>query len=241
MTPAYVVASWSDQGLHLRGTIEAWRRMSSDEWLEIHGQKKWAHYYRPESGERRLQFFDQYLRQRSTSVPAWPRVRLEVRERAGVAHERAEMEWPPTRTRYRPLWLDAAHGTLAPTCPPTSASIAYDAVGGRVQFDWRATEDTELTGYCKLRLWMEADGAEDLDVFVALQKIGVDGAEVGFTFYAFHDNGPVALGWLRASHRALDPMRTTAAQPVHTHSQEEPLPRGQPVAMVVSLLVSVAC
>ena len=43
--PAYVVASWSDQGLHLRGTVEAWRRMSSREkWLEVHGQKKWAQY-----------------------------------------------------------------------------------------------------------------------------------------------------------------------------------------------------
>jgi predicted acyl esterase len=38
--PAYVVASWSDQGLHTRGTIEAWRRISSSrKWLEVHGQR----------------------------------------------------------------------------------------------------------------------------------------------------------------------------------------------------------
>ena len=49
-TPTYVVASWSDQGLHLRGTLEAYRRIGAREkWLEVHGQKKWAHYYRPES------------------------------------------------------------------------------------------------------------------------------------------------------------------------------------------------
>ena len=32
---AYVVASWSDQGLHLRGTIEAWRRMASSDSASI--------------------------------------------------------------------------------------------------------------------------------------------------------------------------------------------------------------
>jgi predicted acyl esterase len=60
--PAYVVASWSDQGLHLRGTIEAYRRMASREkWLEIHGQKKWAHYYRPESRGEAARVFRPFL------------------------------------------------------------------------------------------------------------------------------------------------------------------------------------
>ena len=34
--PAYVVASWSDQGLHLRGTLEAYKRMASPQkWLRF--------------------------------------------------------------------------------------------------------------------------------------------------------------------------------------------------------------
>ena len=61
--PAYVVASWSDQGLHLRGTIEAWKQIASPQkWLDVHGQKKWAHYYTARSRERRLAFFDHFLR-----------------------------------------------------------------------------------------------------------------------------------------------------------------------------------
>jgi predicted acyl esterase len=236
ITPAYVVASWSDQGLHLRGTLEAWRRMRArDKWLEIHGQKKWAHYYRPESRERRVAFFGHYLQQQRTALPAWPRVRLEVRERAGVAIERTAAEWPLARTEYRQLWLDAARGALAPARPQQPARVAYDAAEGRASFDVRFAEDTELTGYMKLRLWMEAEGADDMDVFVAVQKLAVDGTQVGFTFYAFHDDGPVALGWLRASHRALDAERSTAWQPVHLHRGEDPLPRGRPVALDIEI------
>lgn len=38
--PAYVIASWQDQGLHTRGTLEGWKKISSKEkWLECHGRK----------------------------------------------------------------------------------------------------------------------------------------------------------------------------------------------------------
>jgi uncharacterized protein len=72
-------------------------------------------------------------------------------------------------------------------------------------------------------------------LFVAIQKLDERGAPVGFTFYAFYDNGPVALGWLRASHRALDADRSTAWQPVHPHDREEPLPEGEAVALEIEL------
>jgi putative CocE/NonD family hydrolase len=236
VTPAYVVASWSDQGLHLRGTLEAYRRMRSrDKWLEVHGQKKWAHYYRPESRQRRAEFFAQYLQGRSTSVPTWPRVRLEVRERAGVAHERLATEWPIAGTQHRQLWLDASGAALTFARPQAAARVAYEAAGGCATFDLRFAADTEVTGYMKLRLWMQADGADDMDVFVAVQKLAADGHHVGMTFYAFHDNGPVALGWLRASHRALDPERSTEWQPVHAHRREDPLPPGEPVPLDIEI------
>ncbi len=40
--PALVCASWSDQGLHTRGSIAAFERISSRQrWLFTHGRKKW--------------------------------------------------------------------------------------------------------------------------------------------------------------------------------------------------------
>ena len=234
--PAYVVASWSDQGLHTRGTLEVFKRISSPhKWLDVHGQKKWAHYYRAESRRRRAEFFDHFLRQRETQVLAWPRARLEVRERAGVAVERAEAEWPVARTQYRKLWLDARGAVLTDTPGNAAAEIGYDAREGRATFDYRFTRDTELTGHMKLRLWLEAQGARDADVFVAVQKLDGRGAPVGFTFYAFYENGPVALGWLRASHRALDMPLSTPWQPVHPHVREELLPEGSAVALEIEI------
>lgn len=225
--PAYVVASWSDQALHLRGTIEAWRRMGSDrKWLEVHGQKKWAHYYRPESRARQLAFFDHFLRDRPTEVEAWPKVRLEVRERHDVAEERAENEWPLARTQYRRLYLDAADGALGGS-RSAAAEFRYDACKGRAVFVYRFEEAAELTGHASLKLWIEAGGSDDMDLFVALQKLDRDGNEVGFTFYSFYENGPIALGWLRASHRALDPQRSSPEQPVHLHTQEQRLASGE--------------
>ncbi|MCW3837642.1 CocE/NonD family hydrolase [Sphingomonas canadensis] len=233
--PAYVVASWSDQGLHLRGTIEAWRRMgSAEKWLEVHGQKKWAHYYRPESRARQLAFFDRYMRDRPTQVAAWPPVRIEVRERHGVAEERAEGEWPLARTAYRRLWLDATSGRMT-EAGPAPAALRYDARAGSAHFDLRFDADTEITGHASVRLWVEADGSDDMDLFVALQKLDAAGDPVGFTFYAFYENGPVALGWQRVSHRALDPERTLPERPVHLHTAEERLSPGERVPVEIEL------
>jgi hypothetical protein len=234
--PSYLVASWSDLGLHLRGTLEAFRRIrSADKWLDVHGQKKWAHYYRPESRRRRAAFFDHFLKGRETALAAWPKVRLEVRERAGVAVERAEREWPLARTDYWQLWLDAASATLAERPPKTEGMASYAAGQGRAAFDLRFDSDTELTGHMKLRLWVETEEGDDMDLFVAVQKLDAAGRHVGFCFYAFHENGPVALGWLRASHRALDSERSTAWQPVHPHDREEPLTPAVPVPVEIEL------
>lgn len=236
--PAFVVASWSDQGLHTRGTLEAYRKMSSkDKWLLVHGQKKWAHFYKPESRELARAFFDEVLKGKERGVQRWPPVQIEVRERAQAAHLREEREWPLARTDYRPLYLDAASGSLSPDPVLHAAQIAYESEdeAGEAHFDHCFTQDTELTGHMKLRLWIETDGADDADLFVAIQKIDVAGAPVGLTFYAFYDNGPVALGWLRASHRALDPARSTPEQPVHSHRREERLEPGKPVPVDIEL------
>ncbi len=236
--PAFVVASWSDHGLHTRGTFEAFRQISSPQkWLLGHGQKKWAHFYKPESRELARAFFDQFLKDEDRGVTQWPRVQIEVRESARVHPLRAEQEWPLARTRYEPLWLDTARGRMGPAPVEEATSVAYDPLdeAGEARFDHRFTVDTELTGYMKLRLWVEAQGADDMDLFVALQKLDSAGDPVGMTFYAFYENGPVALGWLRASHRALDPDRSTPWQPVHHHRAEERLEPGVPVPVDIEI------
>ena len=236
--PAYVVASWSDQGLHTRGTLEAYKRMrSKQKWLEVHGRKKWHYYYQPSNVERQRAFFDHFLRVTGTRVPSWPKVLIEIRERVNVGEMRAEKEWPLARTEYRKLYLDASKAALSATPVAAASEVRYDPKSehGCAVFDYEFAEDTELTGHMKLHLVVAAIGADDMDLFVAIQKVDRRGAHVPFVFYALMENGPVALGWLRASHRELDPVRSTPEQPFHTHLREQLLEPGQRVPVDIEI------
>jgi predicted acyl esterase len=160
-------------------------------------------------------------------------VRIEIRDRHGVQHERAEQEWPLARTDYRELYLDMAGGCLTEQVPEPS-SLRQDAAQGSAHFDITFDQPCEITGHAALRLWVEAEGSDDADLFIALQKLDAQGQEVGFTFYAFYENGPIALGWQRASHRELD-TGSTPERPIHRHLREQRLEPGQCVPVEIEL------
>jgi putative CocE/NonD family hydrolase len=238
VTPAYVVASWSDHSLHTRGTLEGFKRIRSEQkWLEVHGRKKWEYYHRPESVAKQVRFFDRFLKGIDNDVPSWPRVEFEVRERAYVGTYRQTEEWPPACTVYTPLYLEAGGGALMRTPPEQEAEVRYaaDEEGGAARFDFALDRDMDIVGNMKLRLWVEADGSDDMDLFVAIQRFDGAGEFVPFPFYAAMDDGNVALGWLRASHRELDEQRTTPWQPWHTHRREDLLEPGHPTALDIEI------
>jgi uncharacterized protein len=239
--PALVVASWTDHGLHNRGTLEGFRQISSkDKYLIVHGRKKWQNFYLPESVERQRQFFNHYLKGLDNRVKYWPRVTLEIREKYYVGTTRTENEWPLARTEYRPLFLNAFDGRLD-RFPFAAESAAYYNVDNpadktqNAQFEYEFPDRTEITGYMKLRLWVEADGSEDLDLFVAIEKIDGAGYIVPFPYFGNHDDGAVALGWLRASHRELDPEKSAPWQPVLRHRQELKLKKGEIVPVEIEI------
>lgn len=239
--PAYVVACWADQGLHLRGTLEGFKRISSpSKWLEVHGRKKWAYYYEPGSVQRLAEFFDHFLLGKDTAVTSWAKVRLELRERYLVGAMRAEGEWPIARTRYTPLFLDAGTGSMRSEGAGASATAVYDALGSgpgahRAVFEAVFEEPTDLIGHAKARLWMSAEGSDDMDVFVGLYKFDAAGAHVPLAYYTFFEDGPIALGWQRASHRELDEERSSEFQPVLAHRRELTLRAGEIVPLDIEI------
>lgn len=235
--PAYVVSSWTDHGIHTRGTIEAFRRIqSADKFLEIHGRKKWARYYWEESVSRQIAFFDRYLKGIANEVDSWPKVRIEVRDAFCSGEWRDEREWPPARTHYETLYLDVAGKAARETLPPVEASISYDAQDReiRARFAHIFETDTEVTGYAKLKLWISVEGSDDADLFVAVQKLDRDGEVLNFPYFTLQDDGQATHGWQRASHRELDP-RSTPQQPIHTHRIEERLKQGEIVPVEIEL------
>ncbi|PRI10780.1 CocE/NonD family hydrolase [Leucobacter massiliensis] len=235
--PAYVVASWSDHGLHTRGTLDAFARMGSEQkWLEVHGQKKWAYFYDPESVERQRAFFDTFLRGEERGIAGWPRVRVELRDTGDPRDSawRTLGQWPPAGG-LRELHLEARAGELQEAPPAAAGETRLDASTGSASFRHVFAEATDIVGPMSLRLWLSADEAEDADVFVIVRKLDASGHEVLFPFNALFADGPVALGWLRASHRALDETRSTPLVPVHPHDGEQPLEAGVPTALDIEI------
>ena len=76
-------------------------------------------------------------------------------------------------------------------------------------------EDTEITGPLAAQLWVSST-TEDMDLFLTLRNIdstGNDVLEIGQQGQPV----PVAKGWLRVSHRELDPDLSRPYRPYHNH------------------------
>ena len=239
--PALVVASWSDHGLHNRGTLEGFNKIASrDKWLIVHGRKKWQNFYLPESIEKQRQFFNRFLKGIDNMVKDWPRVTLEIREKFYVGNTRTEKEWPLARTEYIPLFLNAGSGQMRKSSYKNVSRTLYktDDILDKTQnarFEYEFKERTELTGYMKLKLWVQAEGNDDMDLFVAIEKVDRNGFNVQFPWFGNHDDGAVALGWLRVSHRELDTEKSTPYQPFHKHERELKLKSGEIVPVEIEI------
>jgi len=237
--PALIAASWSDHGMHTRGSFEGFKRISSQQkWLYTHGQPKWEIYYSPEALEMQTAFFDHFLKGEDNGFETRPRVRLEVRDDLETYTVRSAETWPLPSTVMTPLYLDAATGALTDGPVTEASSERYAARDGGAVFRKTFAEETELTGNMKLKLWVEAEGASDMDLFVAVRKYNAEGEEVTFYAKASYNKGPVALGWLRVSQRELDPDRSTPAQPVLAHERSLPLSSGEIVPVEIEILPS---
>ncbi|WP_327654360.1 CocE/NonD family hydrolase [Streptomyces sp. NBC_00483] len=103
------------------------------------------------------------------------------------------------------------------------------------------TEDHVLAGYGKVKLWVSAD-SEDMDIYVSLRVIDDKNREVDHsgptTMGLKTRHYPLAKGWLKVSHRKLDPTRSTEYAPKHTHLKADhaPLTAGEVVPVEIELI-----
>jgi predicted acyl esterase len=232
--PFLSAANWGGQGLHPRGNFEAFMQAAStDKWLEVHGLEHWTHFYTGYGTSLQRAFFDHFLKGVDNGWERGPRVRLNVRHPGERFELRDEHEWPIARTRWTTLYLTGADLSLSETVPDP-ASVTYDPLGDGVDFWLPAAEDeVEVTGPLAATLYVSSS-TEDADLFLVLRLFGPDGEEVTFQG-ALDPNTPVAQGWLRASHRRLDPARSLPYRPYHTHDRSEPLAPGEIVRCDVEI------
>ena len=232
--PAYLTAGWSH--LHLRGAFNAFTRIQSPQkWLRVHREFEWPDHYSWWNLEDLRRFFDRYLRDVHNGWEMTPAIRLEVMDARDqdFQSDRPEAEWPLARTEYHKLFLDARSGSMGLDRHPEATQVAYDPATGAATFDMRFEEDTELTGHMRLRLWVEADGHDEMDLFVNVQKLDTQGAELPTSVLG--QDHPGAWGKLRVSHRELDAALSTDHQPVHSHRAEQKLASGEVVPVDIEI------
>jgi uncharacterized protein len=232
--PMLSAANWGGQGLHSRGNFEGFVRAASErKWLEVHGLEHWTEFYTDYGVALQKRFFDCFLKGEEERWRDQPPVQLQVRRVDGFV-QRAEREWPLARTRWMRLYLDAERGALAGDAPAEERTVEYEALGEGVTFSTRPLErETEITGPVAAKLFVSSSTA-DADLFVVLRAFAPDGEELTFQG-ALDPHTPLAQGWLRASHRRLDPELSTDYRPYQTHDVAEPLTPGEAYELDVEL------
>jgi len=225
--PVLSAGNWGALHLHLRGNIEGWLGAASEhKWLVVHTGTHIDPFYSDWGKDLQLRFLDRFLKGQEDRMDGVPPVRLAIR-RGREWSWRDATGWPLPDTRWRELHLRENGGLAWDAGEP--ATVAFPAT-----FETQpAEEPLEITGPVALRLWVAAD-ADDLDVFARLQHVGADG-EVITAVGPQGDPMPMALGWLRASHRELDEERSLPYRPVHAHRRRVPLVPGEPTLLQIEI------
>ncbi|MCC7486985.1 MAG: CocE/NonD family hydrolase [Burkholderiales bacterium] len=225
--PLLSAANWGGQGLHPRGNFEGFVRAASREkWLEVHGIEHWTEFYTDYGVRTQKRFFGHFLKGEDTGWGAQPRVSLQVRHPGGKFVERGENEWPLARTQWTKYFLDPRGHCLSPGPPPAPGSVTYAGLGDGVTFLATPLEkEIEITGPVAAKLWVSS-ATHDADLFLVVRVFTPDLKEVTF-MGALDPHTPVAQGWLRASHRKLDPALSLPYRPYHTHDEIRKLEPGR--------------
>jgi putative CocE/NonD family hydrolase len=184
-------------------------------------------------------FLDRYVKGVPNGYENTPRVRVmwEARKQAGelaASWTSSFGDWPTPVAKPEVWHLDATGGLTQAPVPERAASYAYVPGSGqspgtpeldRAYDPWQRgaapmasltytspplERDTSVLGSASLDLRLSSTAA-DTDVQAVLTEVRPDGQEVF-----------VQRGWLRASHRELDPNLSTESRPYHVHRPVAP-------------------
>ncbi len=227
-------ANWGGQGLHPRGNFEGFTQAASKEkWLEVHGLEHWTEFYTRYGVTLQKRFFDHFLKGLDNGWKNQPRVQLQVRRTDGFV-QRTENEWPLARTRWTRFYLDPGNRTLNANPVKTAGSIEYEGLGDGITFlSPPLKEGIEITGPLAAKVFLSSS-TTDADLFAVFRVFAPDGKELVYQG-ALDPHTPIGQGWLRASHRKLDPRLSTEYRPYHPHDEVEPVTPGKVYGLNVEI------
>jgi uncharacterized protein len=239
--PVLVTGNFQTQGLHTRGSFEAYKRLQTEKYLYTHRGHEWTVSNSPEAHEYQKAFFDLYLKGDVSTKRKLKKVRLEVRSDLEKFTVREEADWPLPGTNYKPLYLNAFTGQLEEKQPTVNTMTQYNSVESRRPdigvsvFRHTFTKDTELVGNAKLKAWVSTSKGNDMDIFVNVRKVDKNGKPVKFWFRNAKKH-TVSTGWLRVSLRKLDPARSTEAQPFQSYDEYQAIKPNEIVPVEIEIL-----
>jgi predicted acyl esterase len=242
--------------MHLRGNTEGYMRPASKHRrLRIHSGTHYHPFHAEEARIEQLRWFDQWLKGIDTGILDEPPVKLEIRTGGSLDKPyafRNEDDWPIPRTQWTKFYLridreptddNGIEGALVTTSPQQTGKASYgQAAPSRpgkmprgVSFETAPmTEDMEVTGPLVLNLWVSSTG-KDVDIFATLRNIGPDGKDLLEMGQQGEPLQCLTKGWLRASHRKLDPEQSLPYRPYHAHNERQWLNAGEAVECQVEI------
>jgi predicted acyl esterase len=234
--PLLSAGNWGGQGLHTRGNVEGFMNAASeDKWLEMHGIEHWTHFYTDYGRNLQKRFFDYFLKGEQNDWRSQPKVYLQVRHPGEKFVPRAETSWPLASTQWTNMYLDASNQTLQTGAPQTASQVSYRGLSEGLTFLTQPSDqDMEITGQLAAKLFVSSS-TQDADMFIIMRLFDANMKEVTFQG-ALDPNTPVAQGWLRASHRALDLEKSKPYRPYHPHLKREMLTPGEIYELDIEIL-----
>ncbi|KAL3455963.1 alpha/beta-hydrolase [Aspergillus heterothallicus] len=255
--PTYITASFSS-ALHTMGSIRGFLDVNtSAKWIRFSPYQEWHDIWAvPKYTQELLSFFDRYLKGINNDWDSTPHVRmttLRFGSKDAIVDEVLE-SYPPPQTVDKAVYLGNGTMSLSPT--EETGILTYDSekTTSCARFTYTFDKKSRLCGIPKAVLYMSCDSRDDLDVYVVLRKLDKQGNPVlalNVPWASIPPNsieeippekatdlllymGPV--GMLRASHRAIDPLRSMHPNyPFHPHARTEPVPAGQVVKLEIGI------
>jgi predicted acyl esterase len=213
--PGYIGACWGIYGLHLPGAFRSWENLTVPKKMIIGPP---AYLDRPlyQLQYESLRWFDYWLKGIDTGIMKEAPIRLFV---MGSNDWKEADEWPLPETKWTPFYLHENGILYERVCHPDEGFDCFDdspwGRGCLEYFSPRLVENTEVIGPAVLNLYASTTDRE-VFWFISLREVDPQGNERILT-----------RGWLRGTHREVDPRRSKPWQPFHPHMKSEPLIPGK--------------
>ncbi len=217
--PTCIVGAWL-RSWWATGALDIYNNVSSDKKkiiIDPSGtfSRPWASYH-----EEVIRWFDHWLKGNDTGMMDEPPIKMYVK---GINQWRYEDEWPLKSMRPEKYYL-RNFGGLSPDVeiygfepdsfvqPPLYASYDINMLKYRTA---PFSEDVEMTGPVALYLYASID-QDNTTWIVHLNDVDAQGK-----------SELLALGYLNAVHKAVDPKKSTQLEPYHPFSKMEPVTPGE--------------